>query len=231
MKKRTISLYTLVVLAMLLLTACGGVGLSPLNSGNSTTNQNPALAAPTQVLPTPGSVTSGVSGDLLSAYQGTLEQIYKAVSPSVVNIQVVISADTSNSGSNQFPGFPFFNSPNGQGQGQQPQQQLQSALGSGFVWDQQGHIVTNNHVVGSASKIEVTFSDGTTIPATLVGADPDSDLAVIKVDVPASQLHPVQLADSNSITVGQLAIAIGNPFGLEGTMTTGIISAVGRDLQ
>ena len=126
----------------------------------------------------------------------------------------------------QFTGFPFFNLP----QGQQPQQQYQSALGSGFVWDQNGDIVTNNHVVSGADKIEVTFSDGTIVPATLVGADPDSDLAVIKVDVPADKLHPVQLGDSSAVKVGQLAIAIGNPFGLEGTMTTGIISAVGRSL-
>jgi S1-C subfamily serine protease len=85
-------------------------------------------------------------------------------------------------------------------------------------------------VVNGATKIEVTFSDGTTVPATLVGADADSDLAVIKVDVSADKLQPVQLADSKSIQVGQLAIAIGNPFGLEGSMTTGIISAVGRSL-
>src|SRR6185503_12813852 len=97
-------------------------------------------------------------------------------------------------------------------------------------WDQEGHIVTNNHVVGGADRIQVTFSDGTTVPATLVGADPDSDLAVVKVDVGAEKLHPVQMADSKSIQVGQLAIAIGNPFGLEGSMSTGIISAVGRSL-
>jgi S1-C subfamily serine protease len=90
--------------------------------------------------------------------------------------------------------------------------------------------VTNNHVVSGADKIEVTFSDGSTVPATLVGADPDSDLAVLKVDMSADKLHPVQMADSKSIQVGQLAIAIGNPFGLEGSMTTGIISALGRSL-
>jgi S1-C subfamily serine protease len=90
--------------------------------------------------------------------------------------------------------------------------------------------VTNNHVISGADKIEVTFSDGTIVSATLVGADPDSDLAVLKVDVAADKLNPVQLADSSVIKVGQLAIAIGNPFGLEGSMTTGIISAVGRSL-
>ena len=174
-------------------------------------------------------MVSGASGDLLAAYQGTLENIYSAVSPSVVNIQVVqkvAAGDTTTDNSQQLPGFPFFSNP----QGQQPQHQFQSALGSGFVWDQQGHIVTNNHVVSGADKIQVTFSDGTIVPAKLVGADPDSDLAVIKVDVAADQLHPVTMADSTAIKVGQLAVAIGNPFGLEGSMSTGIISAVGRSL-
>jgi serine protease Do len=231
MKKRTISISVLAVIGMILLTACGGVGLSGINlSPTQTAPNQPAVTAPTQTSPLPAQpvVPSGAAGDLLEAYQGTLENIYTTVSPSVVNIQVVEQVAASNSDSNSFPGFPFFNLP--QGQGQQPQQQFQSALGSGFVWDQNGHIVTNNHVVSGADKIEVTFSDGTTVPATLVGADPDSDLAVLKVDVSADKLHPVQMADSKSIQVGQLAIAIGNPFGLEGSMTTGIVSAVGRSL-
>ena len=227
MKKRNVSLLLLVVLAMATVTACAGLGLSTVNpiNNNATTNQNPIAQVATQIAPP---VSTGASGDLLAAYQGTLENIYNTVSPSVVNIQVVdqLAASDSNSNNPQVPGFPFFNLP----QGEQPQQQFQSALGSGFVWDTEGHIVTNNHVVNGADKIEVTFSDGTMVPAKLVGTDPDSDLAVIKVDVPAAQLHPVQMADSTGIKVGQLAIAIGNPFGLEGTMTTGIISAVGRSL-
>lgn len=231
MKKRTLSISVLAVIAMLILTACGGVGLSGINLSPTQSAPNPpAVSAPTQTSPLPAqpAAPSGAAGDLLSAYQGTLENIYTTVSLSVVNIRVVEQVAASSSDSNSIPGFPFFGLP--QGQDQQPQQQFQSALGSGFVWDQQGHIVTNNHVVSGANKIEVTFSDGTTVPATLVGADPDSDLAVIKVDVSADKLHPVQLGDSKSIQVGQLAIAIGNPFGLEGSMTTGIISAVGRSL-
>ncbi len=170
---------------------------------------------------------TGASGDLFAAYQGTLENIYKNVSPSVVNIRVVQKVAASDTVTSQQPLIPFFNLPQGN---QQAPQQYQSALGSGFVWDQDGHIVTNNHVVNGADKIEVTFSDGTIVPATLVGADPDSDLAVLKVDVTPNRLHPVQLADSSVAKVGQLAIAIGDPFGLEGTMTTGIVSAVGRSL-
>jgi len=226
MNKRTISISVLAIFGMLALAACGSMA-QLANVSNS--NPAPALTAPTQVPPAPiqGSVSSGASTDLLAAYQGTLENIYTTVSPSVVNIRVVQKADATSSGTSQLPGFPFFSLPQGQ---QQPQQQFQSALGSGFVWDQNGDIVTNNHVISGAEKIEVTFSDGTIVPATLVGADPDSDLAVVKVDVTTDKLHPVQLGDSNSVKVGQLAIAIGNPFGLEGTMTTGIISAVGRSL-
>ena len=104
----------------------------------------------------------------------------------------------------------------------------QTGSGSGFVWDTEGHIVTNNHVVESASRIKVTFADGTTAQAKVVGTDADNDLAVIKVDVAASRLHPVQLGDSDALRVGQRAIAIGNPFGFEQTMTTGIVSGLGR---
>lgn len=103
-----------------------------------------------------------------------------------------------------------------------------SGTGSGFVWDTEGHIVTNNHVVQSARRIVVRFADDTTAEAELVGADADSDLAVIKVDVPARRLHPVELGDSDALRVGQRAIAIGNPFGFEQTMTTGIVSGLGR---
>jgi serine protease Do len=224
MKKRTVLPSLLVVFGMIAITACGSISL-PINTKNS--HPAPELPQATQAAPAQEpSVPSSNSGSLLAAYQGTLEDIYGTVGPSVVNIRVIEKLEAANSASPQIPGFPFFNLP----QGQQPQQQYQAALGSGFVWDQEGHIVTNNHVVSGAQDIEVTFSDGTIVPATLVGADPDSDLAVIKVEVPPAQLHPVHLADSNEVKVGQLAVAIGNPFGLEGTMTTGIISAVGRSL-
>jgi S1-C subfamily serine protease len=103
--------------------------------------------------------------------------------------------------------------------------------GSGFVLDTNGHIVTNNHVVEGAEQILVRFADETLAEAELVGADVDSDLAVIRVDVPTDLLREVQLGDSSTLRVGQRAIAVGNPFGLEQTMTTGIISAPGRVLR
>jgi serine protease Do len=169
-----------------------------------------ASSGPTQV---PVAVASG--DGVLADLQASLETIYNAVSPSVVNIRVVVTVQSS-----QFPGLPFV-SPQG------PQQQ--EALGSGFVWDTQGHLVTNNHVVDGADQITVTFEDQTSVPAQVVGADPDSDLAVLSVDVPTSELHPVQ-ESATYAKVGQIAIAIGNPFGLQGSMSLGIVSAVGRTL-
>lgn len=100
--------------------------------------------------------------------------------------------------------------------------------GSGFVYSQDGYIVTNNHVVEGADRLVVTFADGTQSDARLIGRDPDSDLAVIKVDAEPATLTHVPLADSDALAVGQIVIAIGNPFGLENSMTTGIISGLGR---
>lgn len=105
------------------------------------------------------------------------------------------------------------------------------SLGSGFVYDDQGHILTNFHVVEGATQVEVDFTTGYKIYGTVIGTDLDSDIAVVKVNAPASELHPVPLGDSNSLKVGQTVIAIGNPFGLSGTMTTGVISALGRTLD
>ena len=134
--------------------------------------------------------------------EATLESVYAQTNQSVVNIQVLLPATLS--------------TPAG------------AALGSGFVWDAQGNLVTNNHVVDGASRISVTFYDGTTVEASLVGADADSDLAVVKVDTNAIPLQPVMMGDSTQLKVGQLAIAIGNPFGLQGTMTVGFVSGLGR---
>jgi S1-C subfamily serine protease len=105
------------------------------------------------------------------------------------------------------------------------------AQGSGFVYDRQGRIITNNHVVEGASQITVTFIDGTASKATVVGRDPYSDMAVIKVDVPADKLKPVRLGMSSALVVGDYVVAIGNPYGLADSMTLGIVSAVGREMD
>ncbi|GAB4150411.1 MAG: trypsin-like peptidase domain-containing protein [Candidatus Promineifilaceae bacterium] len=108
---------------------------------------------------------------------------------------------------------------------------VNSGQGSGFVYDTEGHIVTNNHVIAGATRITVNFADGTEAPATLVGTDPDSDLAVIKVNLPASKLTPIPVGTSDDLRVGQFVVAIGNPFGLQGSMTIGIVSGLGRLLD
>lgn len=105
----------------------------------------------------------------------------------------------------------------------------QSAQGSGFIYSKKGYIVTNNHVVDGANHVEVTFTDGTTVNADIVGTDPYTDLAVLKVS--KKGLDPVDLGNSTKVEVGQEAIAIGNPFGLKSSMTSGIISAKGRTIR
>jgi S1-C subfamily serine protease len=102
--------------------------------------------------------------------------------------------------------------------------------GSGFVIDTEGRIVTNNHVVEQADALRVVFSNGSVADAQILGLDPYSDLAVVQVDIPPERLVPLELSDSSTLQVGQRVVAIGNPFGLEGTMTVGIVSALGRTL-
>jgi S1-C subfamily serine protease len=134
--------------------------------------------------------------------------VYQRVSPSVVSVTTA-RARTQSQG--PVPDFP------------------QSGMGSGFIIDRQGHILTNNHVVADATSLEVTLSDDTTVPATVLGRDPGNDLALLKIEVPADRLNPVVLGDSDRLQVGQLAIAIGNPFGLSRSVTTGVVSSIGRN--
>ncbi len=108
----------------------------------------------------------------------------------------------------------------------------QEGTGSGFVYDNQGHIVTNYHVIEGASELFVTLSDETSLPAEVVGADPSNDLAVIKIGLPAGVApRPIPLGDSDILRVGQFVIAIGNPFGLDQTLTVGVVSALGRTID
>lgn len=108
---------------------------------------------------------------------------------------------------------------------------IPQGTGSGFVWDKKGTIVTNFHVVNGAQGVQVTLSDGTVWKAKPVGFEPDKDLAVIKIDAPADQLHPIPVGHSESLKVGQSVLAIGNPFGLDHTLTTGVISGLDREIQ
>ncbi len=174
---------------------------SDLNDAQIASQPAAPIAQPTPV--PPELIAKADAEELL------LINIYERVNPSVVNVVVTVGGEEDEEGNELFPT---------QGQG------------SGFVVDTEGHILTNNHVVEEAEAVEVTFFDGTTVPAEVVGLDPDSDLAVIKVDVDESSLRPVVWGNSDKILVGQRAVAIGNPFGLEGSLTTGIISALGRSL-
>jgi len=134
--------------------------------------------------------------------------IYQKASPSVVNvISTVISRDF------------FFNPVPREGSG------------SGSIIDIRGHILTNNHVIRDAQKLEVTLVDGSKWPAKLIGTDPDSDLAVIKINSPPEKLKPLSFGDSRKLQVGQKVLALGNPFGLGLTLTTGIISSLGRTIR
>ena len=110
-------------------------------------------------------------------------------------------------------------------------QEVPSGTGSGFIWDDRGHVVTNFHVIRGANGAEITLHDQRSFRATLVGAAPDMDLAVLRIDAPLDALHPIPIGVSNDLKVGQKVYAIGNPFGLDQTLTTGIISALGREIE
>ncbi len=146
----------------------------------------------------------------------TYSNIYNQVGPSVVSINVV--ATQNGSSGSLIPG-------------NQNQGQVIEGTGTGFVIDTMGDIVTNNHVVDGATRIEVNFFDGSIYRGTVVGVDADSDLAVVKVDRPADQLHPVTLGDSDKLFIGEGVVALGSPFNQPWTLTTGVISALGRQID
>jgi putative serine protease PepD len=181
----------------------GGAGAGIYAAASHGTTGAPA--ASTEAAAQPAAVKTTVS---------TLTQLYDNVTPGVVDITVDSNTPSSN--------FGF--GPGGGGGTTQ-------AEGSGFVVDTSGHIVTNQHVVDGATSITVRFKDGKTTKATLVGTDPSTDIAVIKVDVAASELHPLTLGTSSTIQPGQDVVAIGSPFGLTETMTSGIVSAIDRTIQ
>jgi len=176
------------------------------------------MPAPTRIpvttapLPTvaPVATLAPTITNALEQQQELLVELYRRINPAVVSIDV-----------------------SGQKTGDQatPEADLPFAQGSGFLYDDQGHIVTNNHVVEDATGFQVRFFDGSVVTAQFVGRDPGSDLAVLKVDELPAGAAPLALADSRKVEVGQTAIAIGNPFGLQNTLTVGVVSGLGRTLN
>jgi S1-C subfamily serine protease len=143
----------------------------------------------------------------------SVNQIYKMDSPGVVDIVVKSVQQGSNNG--------FFSTPS----------QTSQDEGAGVVYDKQGDILTDEHVVANATNVTVNFQDGVSASAKVLGSDPSTDVAVIKVDAKPSELHPIRFADSGNAQVGDPVVAIGSPFSLPETTTAGIVSAVGRTIQ
>jgi len=161
-----------------------------------------ALPVPTQAPP------QVVPEEPVNALEAQIEAVYEQAAPAVVNVTTQIIA------------YDFFMRPIPQ----------EGVTGSGFLYDTEGHIVTNYHVVQNAESVSVALADGKSQPAEIVGVDPSNDLAVIRIkadDLP----QPIALGDSDSLRVGQFVVAIGNPFGQEGTLTLGVISALGRIIE
>jgi serine protease Do len=256
--KKSVSILTIFILSVLVLAGCGGAAAENLPIADTVAETVSEAAevvaedaaevvpavpmdAPLQEEPAQTGAADNVTTLDLDEAQDTLINLYDAVNPAVVNIQVKVSADAA-MGNFEFPddfelpeGFDWPegmdpHDPNPEDLPEDSPFNYSYGQGSGFVYDSNGHIISNNHVVGSAEEITVIFADGTEVDAELVGTDPDSDLAVIKVDPSEVALVTVPMGDSDELRVGQFVVAIGNPFGLSGSMTSGIVSGLGRNL-
>lgn len=199
----------LLMLLLVLLTASNSCRLSRGEVPTSTPTPQPtAVPQPTATLAPMPAVGPGASTGSIISLENDVVGVYESAGAGVVHI-------TTRSYS-----FDFFFNP-----------VPQEGTGSGFVFDTNGHIVTNYHVVEGAEELFVTLADETVVPAQVVGIDPSNDLAVIRADVSPEQLHPIPLGQSDGLRVGQFVVAIGNPFGLERTLTVGVISALGRVIE
>lgn len=175
---------------------------SPASGTSAQERQLTPHPVPTLTLPPEKREPRPTSEERTHADSESLVALYQQLAPGVVNIRVYVRRGLTS------------------GQG----------AGSGFILDNEGHIITNNHVVADAERITVIFYNGIETKAEIVGADGDSDLAVIQVETLAQGTHPLPLADSTQVKPGETVVAIGNPFGLGGSMTAGIVSAVGRTI-
>jgi S1-C subfamily serine protease len=193
------------VVAALFAVAIAAGWIESEGSENSTVSVNESLAAP---------VVSAEGGD--EGGESAVNRIYRRDGRGVA----FVSAKRDGGGEGSVSPFGL---PEGEGG---------TATGSGFLIDAEGHLLTNSHVVDGASDVEVTLgASDESYPAEIVGNDPATDVALLKVDAPADELHPLALADSSEVEVGDPVVAIGNPFGLDNTVTTGIVSALQRQIQ
>ncbi len=205
----------LLILLLFVVTGCARANLTVVTSNEAPTPTSPPVR-PTDapLLPIEVGNTSVVVETELSESERRLVDLYRRVNPAVVSLDVVVDQSAGLP-----PGHPPI-TPDGP-----------SGQGSGFLYDDQGHIVTNHHVIAGALQIQVRFANGATVIADLVGSDPDSDLAVIKVNSLPAGVRPLPLGNSEELQVGQTAVAIGSPFGERNTLTVGVISGLGRTLR
>lgn len=182
------------------------IGVAWKNSSNSTQDQKKETTASA----VPASYSTEAENPALNPSEVATIQLFERASPSVCFITTTaLSRDFWTRDVSEIP----------------------RGSGSGFVWDKQGHIVTNYHVIQDANRAKVTLSDRTTYEAEVVGAYPEKDLAVLRMEAPANKLTPIPIGESHNLRVGQSVFAIGNPFGLDQTLTTGIVSALGREIE
>lgn len=204
------------VLGLSLLAGSGCARQTGLQASAEPTNK----PVPAQILPHPALATA--------ANGASISDVAERVLPSVVNISLTKVSRTEARRSPLFddPFFRHFFGP--QGPGEEPSERREQGLGSGVIVSRDGIVLTNNHVVESADDIKVTTSDRREFSATVVGTDPKSDLAVIKLKGDVSGLKPIELGDSSQLRLGDVVLAVGNPFGVGQTVTMGIVSAKGR---
>jgi S1-C subfamily serine protease len=197
----------------------------------SARKESPMLAAvPNERLPVVDDVVDDRESRALDAYSAVVVHVAETVSPSVVKIEAEVRQPPRSDSQGRRRGPA------------RPDEETPTASGSGFIFTPDGYILTNSHVVHDARRLRVTLLDGRRLPASLVGDDPHTDLAVIRVEPPpaigpaeladaGAPLVPAQLGDSSGLRVGQLVVAIGNPFGFDCTVTAGVVSALGRSLR
>lgn len=197
---------SLLLLLLAILAGCAPQDADDTGAGIPLTTATPAQA---QTPSNRGAMPARPEPDLQDEERATIE-LFERSSPAVVYItSIAVRRNAFSLNSTQIP----------------------QGSGSGFIWDRQGHVVTNYHVIANANAAQVTLADQSTWDAQLVGRAPEKDLAVLKINAPANKLTPLPIGRSENLRVGQSVFAIGNPFGLDQTLTTGVISALGREIQ